>query len=68
MTTTWSPAWSSVITAPVAAMPDANANAARPFSIAARLPSRALRVGFWVRAYSNPLCCPSASCTYVDVW
>ena len=49
--------------APIAAMPDANANAALPPSIAARLPSSAARVGFWVRAYSKPLCLPSSSCT-----
>ena len=36
----------------MAAMPEANANAALPPSIAARFPSRAARVGFCVRAYS----------------
>ena len=45
MTTTWSPDSSSVITAPSAAMPEANPNAALPFSIAAMLASRADRVG-----------------------
>ena len=38
--------------APIAAMPEANANAACPPSIAARLRSTAVRVGFCVRAYS----------------
>ena len=42
----------------LAAMPEANANAALPPSMAARLPSSALRVGFCVRAYSKPLCSP----------
>ncbi len=47
--------------AAIAAMPDANANAALPPSIAARLFSTARRVGFCVRPYSNPLCWPSSS-------
>jgi hypothetical protein len=51
-TTTWSPDFSIVAIAPIAAMPDANANPAFPDSIAARLRSSAIRVGFWVRAYS----------------
>ena len=49
-------------------MPEANAKPALPRSIAARLASSAARVGFWVRAYSYPLCSPSAACTYVEVW
>ena len=52
MTTTWSPALSSVAMAPMAAMPEANAKPALPPSIAARLASSAERVGFCVRAYS----------------
>jgi N-acetylglucosamine-6-phosphate deacetylase len=44
-------------------LPDANANAASPPSIAARFASTAERVGFCVRAYSKPLCRPTASCT-----
>jgi hypothetical protein len=63
VTTTWSPDSSSVITAPSAAIPEANANAALPPSMAAMLASRAERVGFCVRAYSYPLCLPSASWT-----
>src|SRR5439155_977785 len=51
--------------APIPAIPDANANAALPPSIAARLRSTASRVGLWVRPYSNPLCRPIASCMYV---
>src|SRR5262245_24954393 len=52
----------------MAAMPEAKARAPLPLSIAATLASRAARVGFCVRAYSYPLCTPSASWTYVDVW
>jgi hypothetical protein len=52
VTTTWSPAFSMVVIAPMAAIPDANANAAVPPSIAAMFASRAARVGFCVRAYS----------------
>jgi TRAP-type C4-dicarboxylate transport system substrate-binding protein len=47
-----SPDCSSVITAPSAAIPEAKANAAAPFSMAAMLASSAARVGFCVRAYS----------------
>ena len=47
----------------MAAMPDANANALLPLSIAAMFCSTARRVGFCVRPYSKPLCLPSASCT-----
>ena len=49
--------------APIAAIPDANAYAALPPSIAARFFSSAKRVGFCVRAYSYPLCRPTSSCT-----
>ena len=52
-----------VATAPIAALPDAKAKPALPLSIAARLRSSAIRVGFCVRAYSYPLWRPSASCT-----
>jgi len=52
----------------MAAMPEANAYAALPPSMAAMFASRAARVGFCVRAYSYPLCLPSSSCTYVEVW
>ena len=38
------------------------ANPAAPFSSAAILSSSAWRVGFFVRAYSYPLCWPSPSC------
>ena len=55
--------------APIAAIPEAKAHAVRA---ALRGPrgwlSSARRVGFCVRAYSNPLCWPSSSWTYVDVW
>ena len=49
--------------APIAAMPEAKANPALPASMAAMLRSSAIRVGFCVRAYSKPLCLPSASWT-----
>ena len=47
----------------MAAMPEANANPARPASMAATLASSAIRVGFCVRPYSKPLWRPSPSCT-----
>ena len=59
--TTWSPLFKSWVTVEVAAIPDANANPRFPFSSAARFRSSAMRVGFCVRAYSNPLCFPSPS-------
>ena len=52
-----SPLFSSDAIALIAAMPDAKANPVVPPSIAVRLASSAARVGFWVRAYSNP-CAP----------
>ncbi len=66
--TTCSPALTNVATAVMAAIPEANARAPAPPSRTAMFSSSAARVGFWVRAYSYPLCLPSASCTYVEVW
>jgi hypothetical protein len=66
--TTWSPAFTSVEIAVIAAMPDAKARAPAPPSSTARFSSSAERVGFCVRPYSYPLCLPSPSWTYVDVW
>ena len=40
------------MTAAMADMPEAKAKPAVPCSMAARLASSAVRVGFWVRAYS----------------
>jgi len=51
--TTWSPGPHTLRTrVSSAARPEANANARSPSSSAARLPSRAVRVGFADRLYS----------------
>ena len=54
--------------ASIADIPEAKANPKRAFSRADIFFSRADRVGFCVRAYSYPLCRPSPSWAYVDVW
>ena len=51
----------------VAAIEGGTAGFAFASGMAAMFASSAPRVGFCVRAYSYPLCFPSASCTYVDV-
>jgi hypothetical protein len=56
--TTWSPDFKSWVIVVMAAIPDPNAKPSAPFSSAATFFSRAIRVGFWVRAYSKPLCFP----------
>ena len=53
-------------TASSAAIPLANANPRAAPSSEARHVSYAIRVGFAVRAYSNPACSPTAVCTNVD--
>jgi hypothetical protein len=58
----------SVEIAVIAAIPEAKARAPAPRSSAVRFSSRRARVGFWVRAYSQPLFFPIASWTYVEVW
>ena len=52
------PELSSSSTVEIAARPEAKANAAVPLSRSATARSKAKRVGFWLRAYSNPLCTP----------
>src|SRR5215207_2269047 len=65
--TTWSPDLKSFMIESMHPVPLAKAKPWRPPSSAATLRSSASRVGFLPRAYSYPLCSPSASCTYVDV-
>ncbi len=52
------PASSMSITVDPAARPEAKAKAAVPLSRSAMQRSKAKRVGFWLRAYSKPLCTP----------
>src|SRR6266702_3546385 len=67
--TTWSPGRHTVRRkTSVAAIPEANARANRPFSSAARHSSSAVRVGLPVREYSKPeRRPPTPSWAYVEV-
>ena len=66
--TTWSPEARSERHESIAAIPEANAKPCVPPSSDATFRSSASRVGLLTRAYSWPLCLPSASWTYVEVW
>ena len=65
---TRSPAFRSESTAPIAAIPDANAKPCVPPSSCAIAASSAARVGLPVRAYSHPVLSPRPRWRNVEVW